>query len=112
MTIQVVIKFQISNFEFLGVPQEKSLGRPHIKNPKNIFFKSILQNLCKKSDPLAYPERAVYPVAGPKPVWRTYRPVPVLCRTCVRGFQAATLFNVLDLFPEFLQLGLHFHHGP
>jgi len=41
MTIQVVIKFQISNFEFLGVPQEKSLGRPHIKNPKNIILKAI-----------------------------------------------------------------------
>jgi len=41
MTIQVVIKFQISNFQFLAVPQEKSLRRPQIKNPKNIILKVI-----------------------------------------------------------------------
>jgi len=41
MTVQVVIKFQISNFQFLGVTQGKSLRKSHIKNPKDIFLKAI-----------------------------------------------------------------------
>ena len=41
MRIQVVIKFQISNFQFLGVTQGKSLRKSHIKSPKNIFLKAI-----------------------------------------------------------------------
>jgi len=42
MRIQVVIKFQVSNFQFLGVTQGKSLRKSHIKSPKNIFLKAIV----------------------------------------------------------------------
>jgi len=43
MRVQVVIKFQVSNFQFLGVTQGKSLRKSHIKSPKNIFLKAIAE---------------------------------------------------------------------
>jgi len=72
MTIQVVIKFQISNFQFLAVPQEESLRRPQIKNPKNIILKAI---------ELSAEPKQIVGISSMIALWRLFRPtVILLCR--------------------------------
>jgi len=42
MKIQAIIKFQVSNFQFLGVTQGKSLQKSHIKSPPKHFLESYI----------------------------------------------------------------------